>query len=270
MADYNLRTFPYAGIAFPSESPFFPIVDGIGVDDTVTVNFNQGYVFDYRTITDGIAAKIKVSDMEAEFTVEPSDKFYVLVDYSGTAIVASFIQQSNGSPAAPTEENKALVEVCTFGSNKELVDVYLRENIHWGIGGDGETVLHPWKITSGEAAEEEAPSNWNVRGSTVHSNNANLSIGNSAVSGNNGYIYLKIERNESSRAMISLNVEFAADLPADDYTYQYIPLGYIEGSTIEQLAFEEIRIHELMIVDNGEFKLASFQLINTAVYSPPA
>lgn len=266
MADYNLRTFPYAGIAFPSEAPFFPIVDGIGTDNTVTVVFNQGYVFDYRTITEGIASKIKVSDMEQEFTVEPSDKFYVLVDYSGETIVASFDKNT----APPTEENKALVEVCTFDTNKALANVYLRENIHWNIGGDGETVLHPWKITSGTPVEEGVPSNWDVRGSTVYSNNSNLSIGNSSVSGNDGYIYLKVERNESSRAIISLNVEFAANLPSDDYTYQYIPLGYIEGSTIEQLAFEEIRIHELMIVDNGEFKLASFQLINTVVYSPPA
>lgn len=97
-------------------------------------------------------------------------------------------------------------------------------------------------------------------------------MGDATVTGSEGYVLLKITRNESSRAMEAVDVETTlyATLPDDTYTDQYVLLGYISGGTVEQLAFETIRIHELMIVNNGEFMLAPLQLSSNKIYQPPA
>lgn len=340
MALYNYRSFPYQGIGFPSECPFFPMVEKSGTSELVT--FNQAVVLNYKnTGLDGSVNPLSISGIDKFYTVGGNDKFYLELTTSGDFISKASILQGSPVPAIDT----FFIKICEFDSNKKLSVIELRENIHWNnpelpeatyhgdilqwdtgvinagvtgwvacgmspntghmtyfdgekwvglyapdtgmiqpilshigtmpkwisgslLGGGSDTgSLHPWKITLTTPPSVAPPvtASWNVRGGTVYSNNGSFSIADQPITNNTGIIVLKIGRNASSRAVDSLAVQVLSDF-VDGFEYQYVPLGVLNAPEVEQLTFEEIRIHELMIVENGEFKFAPFQLSSRKSY----
>jgi hypothetical protein len=67
-------------------------------------------------------------------------------------------------------------------------------------------------------------------------------------------------------------VVWAASVATSDETTQYRALAKLdpdEYPSILQLQFEEIRIWELMIVENGEFALMGAEMSHRETYAPP-
>jgi hypothetical protein len=144
-SDYHLRNFAYAGLSFPSETPFFPVI----FNDTGTlrkVKFNQGYVFDYQSYGESGVEKIAVS-MEEEYPAE--GKFYVKISTSAKDAAVANAELIKGETNAGKDWHYSAdnigdninvyttglgnfqIPVCSFDTNGNLENVYLRENIHW-------------------------------------------------------------------------------------------------------------------------------------------
>lgn len=135
MADFHLRTFPYAGLAVPSESPFFPVIMNIGGERKV--KFNQGYVLDYQASffnLDSSSEKIiihKVEGMELAYALGPENKKYIvsiIVDEEGNKIVSATFKEADGEPEG---ENEYFFKVCEINGDGSIIEIHLRENIHW-------------------------------------------------------------------------------------------------------------------------------------------
>lgn len=161
-SDYHLRCFPYAGVSFPSESPFFPVTF-VGSNGEKQVRFNQGYVFDYQSYDQdnkveggeegeeppppvGGIKKIKVSIADS---YSPSGQFYVKISTSAKSASVSSAELIQGKRDAKEEDfhysagniegdsiytdgvGNFEIPACSFNSNGVIEDIYLRENIHW-------------------------------------------------------------------------------------------------------------------------------------------
>jgi hypothetical protein len=138
--------------------------------------------------------------------------------------------------------------------------------------GEGESIHHPWKVTPGE---EEGT--WDVFGDYVFSSEVILPVFNETITGDGGWIYLKTTRDSSSRELTDAELLFGATIPESDYEYQYRAIAYVDSEAeapdkpIRQVQFEEIRIEELLIVANGEFRLAPVEMSSRNRYElPPA
>ena len=130
---------------------------------------------------------------------------------------------------------------------------------------------HDWKISLERGLDPNGPRNsWDVLGGTVFSLIDGTSISVPDANVGSGIIYLKLTRNPDSRKLISAVIESSASIPSSDYHLQYIPLGNIVDGRPVQYAFEQIRIHELLIVANGEFKLTNLQAACQKSYDPPS
>jgi len=78
------------------------------------------------------------------------------------------------------------------------------------------------------------------------------------------FLYVKIERNTSSRVVIAATLEQGSPLPTSTEEFQYIAIAYLDGPAVTQLRFEDIRLTEFLISDAGELKLVSvFDTTNT-------
>jgi hypothetical protein len=125
---------------------------------------------------------------------------------------------------------------------------------------------HPWKVTP------SASEGWHVVGGTVYTQGAGISVLDDTVDGDDGFVCLKITRDDESREMTAAVIEFQATVPESTYTEQYTPLAQVDktGSPqVIQLKFEEIRIRELMIVENGAWRLAPVDLSSREIYELP-
>lgn len=159
-SDYHLRCFPYAGVSFPSESPFFPVTF-IDSNGDKKVRFNQGYVFDYQSYGQdnevegggteegetpaGGVKKIKVS---IEDSYPASGEFYVKILTSAKSAAISSAELIQGKRNSTRDFHYSAdnldalsvytdgvgnfqIPACSFNSDGVLEDIYLRENIHW-------------------------------------------------------------------------------------------------------------------------------------------
>jgi hypothetical protein len=135
---------------------------------------------------------------------------------------------------------------------------------------------HMWKVTSGitlTPEEEGDPTKqWNVLGGSVTVQETTVSVPDTIVDGSSeGYIVLKIERDHSSRAYEedSAEIQWVATALISYYSVEYYILAQISGGNVKQHRFEEIISYELLLVDNGEFKLLPFSALTRNTYDLP-
>lgn len=132
---------------------------------------------------------------------------------------------------------------------------------------DPEGVFHPWKVTPGELDET-----WDVVGDKVWGQGLTITVADTTLTGDPGWILLKVVRDSESREMTSASLQFSATVPESDYTDQYRVIAYINTDADEhimQYQFEEIRIFEDLTVVNGEFRLAALEMSHRNYYEPP-
>jgi hypothetical protein len=90
-----------------------------------------------------------------------------------------------------------------------------------------------------------------------------------------GSFFLKITRDESSRAITNAEIIFNMGGIESTSTHQYTELAKVnylntDDPYIEQLVFQEIYANEELVVVNGEFRLQNYQMLNRNNYAPPA
>ena len=135
-------------------------------------------------------------------------------------------------------------------------------------GGDGGH--HQWKVMFKSSVEDVK--SWSVVGGTVYTESASISVSDKEVTGDSGYVLLKITRNSASRKATEAVVEFSETVPESDYTTQYRVLAYVSSAgdnPVTQHQFEEIRIFEDLAVVNGEFQLVGLEMSHRNYYAPP-
>ena len=136
-------------------------------------------------------------------------------------------------------------------------------------GGDGGH--HQWKVLF-KSSDEDVKS-WSVVGGTVYTESASILVSDKKVTGDSGYVLLKITRASASRKATEAVVEFSGTVPESDYTTQYRVLAYVSSAgdnPVTQHQFEEIRIFEDLAVVNGEFQLVGLEMSHRNYYEPPA
>lgn len=146
MSDYSITPEAHQGYrSILLTTPFHPSVKQKSATEYL-IKFNQAYVFDYLNNAN-LNSPIKISGMDAEFTVEADTEYLFEVELQVNTVTgginsASFFQRS--SPASPTSTvDQTLViddgsqssfsqylSVCTT-TGPSLKDCYLRDNIHW-------------------------------------------------------------------------------------------------------------------------------------------
>jgi len=151
----------------------------------------------------------------------------------------------------------------------------------------GSEPVHEWQVTRNPEPDEFGNPQWDMRGGYVYTQGGPLAVNDATFSIDEGIIYLTIERDADTREMLSVSADEAAVVPDSDYTYQYRPIARIEKAlvnaipgdpesalvtehTLVQLQFEEIRIWEDLIVENGSFKLEGLEMSHRNNYDPPA
>jgi hypothetical protein len=149
----------------------------------------------------------------------------------------------------------------TEGTDKITID---------GSGSGGETINHPWKTTY--EGEVEDVGQWEVIGDDVYIQNTAIAVATTTVAGDAGFVYLKIERDSATRAGIDATIEFDTTMPTSDEQYQYRAIAAVDKTAtppVFQLQFEEIRIFEELIVENGAMKLQAYEMSHRNNYDLP-
>lgn len=128
-------------------------------------------------------------------------------------------------------------------------------------------VPHPWLVTFGE---DEGT--WDVVGGEAYSQGTMITVANTTITGGAGFAALRVTRSTGSREMASASIIWVASIDDSDETTQYRALAKLDPDdypSILQLQFEEVRIWELMIVENGEFALMGAEMSHRNTYAPP-
>jgi hypothetical protein len=125
-----------------------------------------------------------------------------------------------------------------------------------GESTSGSTINHPFRVTYDAEAD-----NYEVTGGDC----GGIEISDQTITVETAVIlYVKIERNTSSRVVIAATLHQAATLPISTEEFQYIAIAYLAGQSVTQHRFEDIRLTEFLISDAGELKLVSvFDTTNT-------
>jgi hypothetical protein len=125
-----------------------------------------------------------------------------------------------------------------------------------GEATSGSTINHPFRVTYNSADE-----NYEVIGGDC----GGIEISDQTITSvAPEFLYVKIERNTSSRVVIAATLEQGSPLPTSTEEFQYIAIAYLDGPEVTQLRFEDIRLTEFLISDAGELKLVSvFDTTNT-------
>jgi hypothetical protein len=180
--------------------------------------------------------------------------------------------------------------VSTFGENNPTVFTERREG-----GGAGEELDHMWKATEGVdpdfEGEGEPDEGYLVTGGSLVVQGEAVEIEGVfiAKAANQKFIVLTVTRDPASRVLSEVGGEEPVieaieegELEATAGRERYVlaeiitpPVGDPpEDPPLEpflrQHRFEEIISHELMIVENGEFKLGPFVMLTRNTYEPPA
>jgi len=134
-----------------------------------------------------------------------------------------------------------------------------------GVGGS----YHPWKVTAQNSGELAS---WDVAGGTVYTQGNQFPVADDNFVGEYGHIVLKIDRNLNDREITSASLSFEPTIPTSSYDSQYRLIATVNSSAdrkITQYQFEEMRIYEELIVENGEFKLQGYEVSHQNNYEPP-
>jgi len=164
MSDISAFGFPYQGINVPNPQPLYPYVIS-GEGPNTRMSFNQGYVFDFQSQTDGAISKVTIQGCDQEYQVA-GKRFFVKVQTptDNSAISSAQITEGasgsynfhysardlpNGSDVYSNGEGEFFIPLCDFDSLGGLTNIYLRENIHWQKNnyeniGYGEPILYSW------------------------------------------------------------------------------------------------------------------------------
>jgi hypothetical protein len=146
---------------------------------------------------------------------------------------------------------------------------------------EGEIIYHPWKVTYGgsevpEGAEEgaEPVPKWNYAGGEIYTQGTMQTVADGTLSGAGPFVVLSFVRDIETREInpYSAEVTLRSTVPDSDYYSQYRVLAKINApSSLEvlQLQFEEIRIYEELVIENGEFKLQGYEVSHRNNYQPP-
>lgn len=161
------------------------------------------------------------------------------------------------------EDNSYVVE----GAVAEDKTGTMPDDDSYYISGD---VNHFWKVSYGDL--DGITQSYNVKGGVATIQGEVITVDDDTVSGDgDGFIALKIERDSSSRAYVadSAAIEWSATDFVSDNESEYYVLAEVNGGVLKQHRFEEIISYELLIVENGEFKLAPFSILTRNTYNPP-
>jgi hypothetical protein len=126
------------------------------------------------------------------------------------------------------------------------------------LGGTAETVAHPWKVVAGTD-----PDTWDVTGGFVFTcdQGLNVTVADTTLAGDEGDIVLTIERDYSTREVLGATLQLVPSADIASASYQSRIIASVGGTpNILQRQFEDIRIFEELIVVNGEFKLATYEM----------
>lgn len=137
---------------------------------------------------------------------------------------------------------------------------------------EGTAIRHPWKVAKGGQRDDADAPEWTVTGGDVYSQGGVITVVDGAVNLKKGWIYLKITRNTSSRAVTAVEIAFTTTtIPESDYSDQYIAIAYVDEDVSDlplQLLFQELKVWEEMTVVNGEFKLIAKYMAHRNTYDP--
>ena len=135
MGDYVNMSVVGGKLDFLMAQPFFPFIAHTP-PETFSVEFNQGYVFDYSA-GGTPETPIEISGMGGSFELAQDQKwFYVTMNLgSSDEVVAASFSMSGEEPPASEDDIKYIL-VCKFDKNI-LEEFYLRDNIHFGGSGEG-------------------------------------------------------------------------------------------------------------------------------------
>jgi hypothetical protein len=264
---------PYSGIEIAAETPFQPVVENYGAD--AKVRFNRGYVYDWVNVVAGEPKKWVIDGIEEDYSA--NGKFYIEIvrekndegefEVASASLVTSFI------PSEDTDDKETRAIMLCELDRGSLKEAGVREDIHF-YPNSGEKVFHQWKITKIDDLEVSVEAGVVTDSGGIYEVNS----GEFEVYGG-AYVILQIPRSASNRQISgSVSVYVDDGVPESSQGTQYIPLGQIETeseggkeyiSKIIQLKFEEIHIKEVMIVENGEFKLADFLMAGRNSYDRP-
>jgi hypothetical protein len=173
-----------------------------------------------------------------------------------------------------------LIDAKIDGITKRLLIMAIRQ------AGSGEYYeKHPWKVTynAPDPEIEDPPNEWSFIGDTVYfcGQGDDILVADGTVTGETGYVLLKITRSASAREGTAAEVIWSEDVLESGQNYQYRVLAkVIEGTpateetpgeppTIIQYQFEEIRLFEELVVINGDFALQVYEISHRNNYDLP-
>jgi hypothetical protein len=171
------------------------------------------------------------------------------------------IAETVGSLHAPPLRN-------SFAPREVLYNAALKAN----------TVNHPWRvIRDGETVVEGSPevvAVYKLTGGKVYGQGATKEVLDQPIIGKKegGFIYLEITRDPESRALSTVLPKHGTTIPVDTHSTQHRPLAQVfgvGGGAPLQLQFEEVRVWEMLLVENGEFSMHTFDMNNRNSYTPP-
>lgn len=136
---------------------------------------------------------------------------------------------------------------------------------------------HYWKVTLDGETAVPGTFKWIVAGNNVFTQGmtGSFTLLEEVEGAGIGYILLKITRDTASREATAFELVFSAAVTTSTEAIQYRPIALVnpdgdEGvDQVVQMQFEEIRIWELMIVQNGEFELMGAEMSHRNTYVPP-
>ena len=126
--------------------------------------------------------------------------------------------------------------------------------------------LHSFKVTKGSGYEL-----WNIEGGAVRSNNGSSVVVDSVsdLAASDGQsIILGVTRDSSSREVTAASISAGAPSSSTEST-QYIVIAEIIGTSAKQYVLDDLNLQELLIIENGEFRLAPVSIATRNTYDPP-
>jgi len=152
---------------------------------------------------------------------------------------------------------------------------YLPDGDSYYIASDN-SEKHPWKVTNGGSVEDVQQ--WNYAGGEIYTQGTMQTVTDGTLSDDDaigeGFIVLAFDRDSSTREIVadSAVVTLEETVPNSNETTQYRVLAKVNSAEpveILQLQFEELRIYEELVVENGALKLQSYEMSHRNNYNLP-
>ena len=162
------------------------------------------------------------------------------------------------------------------GSSSDHTTTYPKDPASYYTGG-GDGGNHPWKVTyAGSDTPEgaEPVPQWGYKGGDIYTQGTMQTVADGTLSGEGEFVVLSFDRDLDTREIVpaSAEVTLKTTVPDSDYNTQYRVLAKVTSEpspTVLQLQFEEIRIYEELVIENGEIKLQGYEVSHRNNYQPP-